>query len=523
MRRVASLWLPRFATDRLGRTARRRDPGPRREAPLATVEARGGRLFLAGLDRGAAAAGLHSGQPLGEARAVLPSLRTAPADPAAEARTLERLAGWCRRYTPWTVSRPPDSSVPGDVSGGDGALWLDIAGCSHLFGGEAALVEDLTGRLAAAGYEARAAVADTPGAAWAVCRFATDDAAPIGIVPRGGARRALAPLPVASLRLASETAAALEALGLATVGALLDLPRCAVAERFGSAIADRLDAALGIVNEPIAPAAPAARYFACIDFAEPVARAEDIAAALDRLLGDLVCDLALGGRGARRLALSLFEPAGGLHRFAVGTGRPSRTARHLARLFAAPLESLETDGGIEAMTLAATVTEPLALRQSAFHEEEAESDVHALIDRLASRLGRGRIVRFAARESHVPERAVIETPALDGAGPSAAAWPALPRPVRLLPRPEPVEAVAPVPDDPPIMFRWRRVHRRVVRAEGPERIAPEWWSPSGSGDPSDIRDYYRVEDEGGRRYWLYRDGLYRPDTPPAWFLHGLFA
>ncbi|MDE0173488.1 MAG: DNA polymerase Y family protein [Defluviicoccus sp.] len=520
MKRVVSLWLPRFATDRLKRSAGRADaPVSRREPPLATVESREGRLLLVGLNRGAASAGLYSGQPLGDARAILPSLRSVPADPAAEIRELERLARRCGRYSPWTVPAPAAGGTPD----GTGAIWLDITGCAHLCGGEAALAGDLIGRLGATGYEARAAIADTPGAAWAVCRFATDDAARPRIVARGGARRALAPLPVAALRLASETAASLDSLGLRTVASLLDLPRGAIADRFGSEVGARLDAALGLVNEPIAPAAPATPRFARIDFAEPIGRAEDIAAALDRLLGNLVRDLALGGRGARRLVLSLFEPAGDPHRFAVGTGKPSRDAGHLAALFAAPMESFETVYGIEAMTLTAPVTEPLDPRQTAFHEEKTGGDTDALIDRLANRLGGGRVVRFAPRESRIPERATIATPVLDRRVESTAAWPAPPRPIRLLAPPEPIEVVAPVPDDPPVMFRWRRVRRRVVRAEGPERIAPEWWHKPDADDESGLRDYYRVEDENGRRYWLYREGLYRPDVPPAWFLHGLFA
>ena len=317
MRRVVSLWLPRFATDRLHRAAGR---DSRRAPPLATVEAREGRLLLVGLDRGASAAGLRCGQPLGDARAILPSLRTAPADPAAENRALRRLAGWCERYSPWTATVPAAADPPD----GAGAFWLDVTGCDRLFGGEEALAGDLAARLAAAGYEARAAIADTPGAAWAVCRFATCDAAPVKIVARGGARRALAPLPAAALRLAPGTVAALDALGLRSVGALLELPRAAVADRFGGAIADRLDAALGAVNEPIAPLAPRAPCFARVDFAEPIGRSEDIAAALDRLLGEIAGELERAGRGARRLALTLFEPAGRRHRFAVGTGRPAR-------------------------------------------------------------------------------------------------------------------------------------------------------------------------------------------------------
>ena len=576
----------------------RGDDGQRQDRPLATTLEVRGRLVLAGLDAAAAAAGLHPGLPLADARAILPGLETVAADPPGETEALGRLAGWCGRYSPWTTPETPVSktSTPragagaggraGDRAGdraddGAGAIWLDVGGCAHLFGGEAALLADLVGRLEAAGYAARAGLADTPGAAWAAARFAPDVAAarfapggaaarfaPGGaaarlapektadgpgwtIVPEGGARGFLAPLPVAALRIAPETATALDALGLRSIGAVAGLPRASLAARFGGAIAARLDAALGVVGEPLSPDAPAAPDFARLGFAEPIGRADDIAAALDHLLARLARGLARRRRGARRLVLTLFEPNGAFHRLAVGTSRPSRDTSHLARLFAEPLAGLQIAFGVESMTLAAPETERQGAAQARLEDagadlrgghrgegggegggEGEDEGAGALIDRLANRLGAARVVRPAARESHIPERAVVfrpalraaaRSPALRAAARTDAAWPASPRPLRLLIRPEPIEAVAPIPDDPPVMFRWRRVLHRVARAEGPERIAPEWWRAPEVEDAAVLRDYYRIEDTEGRRFWLYREGLYRPGTTPAWFLHGLFG
>lgn len=483
-------------------------------------------MVLAGLDAAAGAAGLVPGQPLADARAALPGLRTAPDDPPGDAAALARLALWCGRYSPWTAAEAPAAEPDGGAAG----IRLDVGGCAHLFGGEARLAADLVGRLGHAGYAARAGIADTLGAAWAAARFSgrfADRAPGWTVVPEGGARAFLAGLPAAALRLAPETAAGLEALGLRSVGALFDLPRAGLARRFGGEVLARLDAALGAAPEPLSPTPPADPHFARLEFAEPIGRAEDAAAALRRLLDDLAAGLARRRLGARRLVLTLYEPGGGARRFVVGAVRPSRDAGHLAGLFAEKLSGFRADFGIEAMTLAAPETERLDAVQRAFDggPDDDCGGLGALVDRLANRLGAARVVRLEACESHVPERAMRARPALraGAAGKAGAAWPSAARPTILFLRPEPVEAVAPVPDDPPVMFRWRRVRRRVRRAEGPERIAPEWWRAAADGGAAPPRDYYRVEDGEGRRYWLYREGPYRPGAAPRWFLHGLFG
>jgi protein ImuB len=269
---------------------------------------------------------------------------------------------------------------------------------------------------------------------------------------------------------------------------------------------------------------PVSPPFARLAFAEPIGRTDDLQAAARTLAGDLAAGLENAGHGARRVVLTLCEPAGEVHCLAAGTSRASRDPDHLAGLFDERLAEIAAEFGIEAMTLAATVTERIDGMQADLAGAGAARPAGAatLIDRLSNRLGNARVVRFAARESHLPERAVRIRPALDGHPPAEAAWPKGPRPLRLLPRPEAVEATAPVPDDPPVMFRWRRVVHRIVRADGPERVGPEWWRAPEDADGTHLRDYYRVEDTAGRRFWLYREGLYRADARPAWFVHGIF-
>ena len=552
-RRVVSLWLPRFATDRLTRRRDASRPGWRSEPasaegpPLATVTAAQGGLRIAAATPAARAAGVVPGLPLADARALVPGLRTAEADPAGDGRALAALADWCGRYTPWTA-----------VNGGDG-VWLDISGCAHLFGGETALLEDLGGRLDGLGFHGLAAAADTPGAAWAVARFAGRGTGAATVVPPGKTRRALVALPVAGLRLPPATVEGLNRVGLRRIGDLLGLPRAPLAARFGETVVRRLDEALGRSDEPISPRRPTPPLRARLAFAEPIGRAEDIGAAARRLLEDLCARLERAHRGARRLELALYRVDGTVARAHIGTGRPTRDAHHLERLFTEKLEGLDSGFGVEVMVLAATAADPLAPVQGALHTGRGMADtagagdgdgVARLVDRLGNRLGRERVVRLVPRASHVPERACREVSALappapagagsagsprsrrpgkaDGAQDSETAGgrPAQPRPLHLLPWPEPIEVMAPVPDHPPVMFRWRRHRHRVACADGPERIGPEWWleEPADAFSPQHrIRDYYRVEDTEGRRFWLYREGLYRPGVEPAWYLHGFFA
>ena len=465
--------------------------------------------------RAALRAGIGPGMALPDARAILPSLLAADADPAEDHRALAALAEWCGRYTPWVA---PDGAA---LAGGGAAILMDATGCAHLFGGEARMLEDITARIAALGLTVRAGMAATPGAARALARWTTGGR--FAIAAPDETEAALAPLPAAALGLTSAAASALASLGLRTVGAVAALPRAALASRFGTSVLDPMDRALGRAPEPVSPAAPPVRHAARLAFAEPVARTDDIAAGLDQLLASLCTGLEREGQGARRLVLALYEPDGRTRQIHLGASRATRDPAHLARLFTEHLDDIDAAFGFDAMTLVATTTEALAERQAPLagrgtrdtSDAARDDTLAALIDRLANRLGADSVLRLAARESRLPERAAVGVPALafkpNGSAPFAP--PGAPaRPLRLLPRPEPVETVALLPHEPPALFRWRRVAHRVARAEGPERIAPEWWRTR----EADERDYWRVEDERGGRFWLYRAG-------PAWFLHGVYG
>ena len=501
--------------------------------PLALVYDDGGRLSLAAVNAAAEAGGLMPGLPLAEARALLPGLTTVPHEPAADARAIAALAAWCARYTPWTA---PCSTAEGKGRGAGGAagVLLDVSGCCHLFGGERSLLEDLQARLDRFGYSARAGLADTPGAAWAMARFATAAAHPCVVVLPGRQRAALAPLPPAALRLPAATVELMERLGLRRIEDLYNLTPAVMTPRFGTLAVRRLAQAMGSEPEPLSPRQAPAAYLTRQIFAEPVSDPEDIARAAGLLLDSLCRELARAGRGARQLELTAYRADGSLQRLALGTSRPSRAARHLRRLFTEKLPRLDPGFGIEVMTLGATLTAPLAVQQMALRREgesgnaaDGAKDIPELVDRLGSRLGLDAVRAPRPRESHLPERAFALTPAGAEEAPGSKAnddWCRTPhpklRPLRLLARPEPVEAVSLLPDYPPAQFRWRRVLHQVVRAEGPERLLGEWWRidpPDGSeAGEAPPRDYFRVEDEDGRRYWLYR-------SAGRWFLHGLFG
>jgi len=550
MRRVVSLWLPRFATDRWLRSrvaSRERQPEsfstsgkgtsgkgtssrpPEASQPLALVADEIGRLTLAAVNEPAEHGGLAPGLPLAEARALLPGLVTVPHEPQADARALAALAAWCLRYTPWAA---PDQAEERGGPGRAGAgLLLDVSGCCHLFGGERALLEDLQARLQRFGYSARAAIADTIGAAWAMARHATSAAHPCVVVMAGHQRAALGPLPPAALRLPAVTVELMDRLGLRRIEDLYALSPAVLTPRFGAFAVRRLAQALGTEAESLSPQQAPAAFLTRQIFAEPVGDPDDLGRAVTLLLEHLCRELARAGRGVRQLELTAYRADGSLQRLTLGTSRPSRDARHLRRLFTEKLPRLDPGFGIEVMTLGATLTAALATQQMDWGQMEharddnaavGAKDIPELVDRLDSRLGSGAVRAPRPRQSHVPERAFVLTPAGadDDSGKANDDWQQTPhprlRPLRLLARPEPVEALSLLPDYPPAQFRWRRVLHQVVRAEGPERLLGEWWRSDPEESDAPPRDYFRVEDQDGRRYWLYR-------AAGDWYLHGLFG
>lgn len=455
------------------------------------------------------ALGLFAGQKAADAAALVKGLAVAEAQPEVDAADLAALTEWCALFSPAVAADPPDG------------LILDITGVDHLWGGEAALLADFKASLARLGLPFRAAVADTAGAAWALAHFADDGA----IAPPGAQEAMLAPLPPPALRLSPETAAQLHRLGIKRLGQLIDAPRGPFARRFGAGLLTRLDQALGRAEEALAFRRPPTPWFTRLAFVEPISTPEDLGRVAFDIVEKLCRRLEREGMGARRFELVWRRLDGAAPAVVVGLSRAGRDPGRIARLFAPKLETVDPGFGIEAATLRADGVEPLAERQRRLdaRRDDAEGEIAALVDRLANRLGEARVWKGAPVESHVPELASAPAPALEPW--SAAPWdPERPRPVRLFSPPESIEVVALAPDDPPVQFRWRGLVRRVRRAEGPERIAEEWWKgPIDAASPSRLRDYYRIEDQEGGRYWVFRAGLHEPGQPARWWLHGLFG
>ncbi len=492
-------------------------PSPKGEgkpALLAISGKRGNVEELVAVSAAAERLGLRPGMALAQARAMHALFPVVPEDPGADRKLLERIAQACERYTPLVALDAPDG------------ILLDVAGCAHLFGGEQNLLDDLTARIADFGFTLRAAVASTIGAAIAASRHSA-----AAIVAPGTERAFLAPLPIAALRLSADTVAALARVGLKQIGDLLDLPRPPLTARFGPELLRNLDRALGREPEPLRPRSPIAPYLAEQRFAEPIAREEDVLQVIGKLAARLKPMLERRGEGARTIELLLFRTDGVVRRIAVATSRPMRDPAGIRALFRERLnrlaDALDPGFGFDLARLGVLRSEPLAAVQIDLGAEALTDDIDSLVDRLIARLGAHRVTRIVAQDAHLPELAALRVPAQAALAENG--WAAFrafriaadlaPRPPRLLLKPEPIEAIAAVPDGPPVRFRWRRALHEVVAAEGPERIECTWWTEDGGG----TRDYFRVEDQAGRRFWLFRAGLYRSIPAPSWFLHGMFA
>jgi len=510
-----------------------RDAAP--EAPLAVTGRRGNAELLVAIDDTAERHGLHIGMALAQARAMHPALDVVPEDADADAALLEGIADWCLRYTPLVACDAPDG------------LLLDITGCAHLYRGEHELVADLAQRIDRTGFAFRIAIAGTIGAAWAAAHDGEPNA-----YANGEERSLLTPLPLGALRLEAPTVAALARVGLKRIGDIIDLPRAPLTARFGTALLRQLDRALGREHEPLNPRLPVAPYVAEQRFHEPIGREEDVLGTVEKLAARLAFALERRGDGARRIELTLFRTDGELRRIAAGTSRPLRDPYDIRALFAERLaalaDALDPGFGFDMARLEVAVAEPCPPEQigigGAEDTVEIDRQVDKLADRLSARLGAQRVRRLIAQDSHIPEIAAATVPAqMSGQKDLADGWAAFrrhraeadlpPRPLRLLTRPEPIEAVAEVPDGPPLRFRWRRALHEVIAAEGPERIEGAWWSEPGHASENLARDYFRVEDKAGLRFWLFRAGLYRDLTredvaqgaiaAPGWFLHGTYA
>lgn len=506
MARVVSLFLPTWPTDRVRRKAG--GAAPPAEAPLVLIGRDKNRRVVVAANAAALAAGLRPGMPVTKAQVLVPGLAIQDADPQADAEALERLAVWMLRFAPIVAPDPPDGIV------------IDTTGADHLHGGEAAMLEGMVGRLAMSGIVARAAIADSWGAAHALARFGGQ---PIRIAPAGHGQSIVEPLALEVLRLAPAMTAELRRLGFQRIGDLLKQPRAPLTLRFGPELGRRIDQALGNVAEPIGPVRPADIVEVRRAFAEPIGAAETIARYIGKLVVQLCDLLERRGLGARRLDLICQRVDSQAQAIRIGMAKPVRDAKRLTRLLCDKVETIAPGFGIETMILAATLTEPLERSQVVSSlVEETVPDVSDLIDTLMNRVGERAVYRLAPVASDVPERSVGKIAAM--AADTGAGWPGhWPRPSRLLAQPDPVETVALLPDHPPVSFTWRGIRRRVKRADGPERVFGEWWKRD--AELVAVRDYFRVEDEAGERYWLYRagDGEDAATGSHRWFLHGVFG
>ncbi len=478
------------------------------------VEKQYGAFRLVALDEAALGMGLAVGLTLADARARVPELTVFDHDPHADHRWQERIADDCDRYSP---------AVALD---GDDGVTIDITGCAHLWGGEGALAAAVAARYAATAPGLRHALAATAEGAQALARFQTSPASDEGAAIRR--------LPVAALRLADDVVVALRRAGLKTIGDLASRPRAPLAARFGAGATRMLARLLGEEDGGIVARAPVPDLSFDRRFAEPLARTDAALAVIDDLAREAAVALEKLGMGGRHFAVRLFRSDGQVRDLAVETGLPMRDAGVLGRLFGERIDALndplDPGFGFDLIRLKVPRIEPLAPVQLQLEGGALSDDaLSALVDRLSVRLGRASVRRFVPRDSHIPEQSALALPAVDAAAP-VARWPQPQagepplRPIHLFDPPQRIDVIAEVPDGPPRRFRWRRDLHEVTRYEGPERIASQWWRRDPADPPGLTRDYFRVEDARGRRFWLFRHGLYGSESrDPGWYLHGLFA
>jgi protein ImuB len=545
-RRILSLWLPRLPIDRIKRHLARESAaqaeiskafssevgtGSRKEnaskqdaAPSVVVAKENNALLIYALDEIAVRCGLETRLPLANARAICPELTVFDADEMADAKTLDDIADWCDRFTPLVALDPPHG------------LFLDITGCAHLFGGEAALLQTICRALTRQGFVVSAAIAPTSICARTLTRHVHGR-----IVCDGEEAEAVSLLPVSTLGADEAITRGLRRAGLKTIGDVAARAPYEITARFGGRFTTLLAHALGQGDAPISPRKPLPDYIVEKRFGEPVATDGVIAITLSQLAHMLVASMDKQGKGARRLEASFFRTDGAVRAIVVDTGQPVTKPQVIDRLFRERLEALndplDPGFGFDLIRLSASRTEIVVQQQRDLDANVHDNDKLAdLIDRIAARIGGKRVVVHLPQDTHIPERAVLAASAQHHLAVAAeAAWPTRTedepplRPLRLFEKPEPIKVpFATVPDGPPHHFTWRRAVHAVVRSEGPERIAMEWWKQDGKVL---TRDYFRVEDQAGLRFWIFRDGLYGSElvtgegkpSPANWFVHGLFA
>jgi protein ImuB len=497
-KRFVSIWFRYFATDWFSL-----HQPERQQRPFVLRTSSHGRLMVSAANAPAEQSGIFKNMALADARALVPDLDVADDEPEKIQRVLGKLAEWCIRFTPCVALDPPDG------------LLLDVTGCAHLWGGEEQYLHDIVSKISARGYWVGAAMADTPGAAWALARYVSQP----GVVPPRQHVHALLPLPPQALRLNADIAERLHKLGLHRIQQFIKLPRASLRKRFGLPLLQQLDKATGQEMEMLVPIQPVESYQERLPCLEPIVTATGIEIALKQLLESLCLRLQQEQKGLRKAVFKGYRVDGKTEQITIATSRASHQVAHLFKLFELRMASIEPALGIDLFALEAPVVEDLLPVQEKMWKAGAGLDderLAELVDKLATKVGIGAIHRYLPTEHHWPERSCTESSSL--AEEPATAWRTdVQRPLYLLPVPERIEVTAPIPDYPPMLFRHREKVHKIVKADGPERIEQEWWLQQGQH-----RDYYRVEDEDGSRYWLFRLGHYH-DKTFQWFLHGYFG
>lgn len=501
-RRYLSLYFPRFAVDRI-----EREKPALATTAFAVVWEKRAHLYVVAVNDAAANAGLRAGMRLSDARALLPTLHVVMSDVDGDARWMQRMVEWCDRYSPLVEQDGADSIV------------ADITGCAHLFGGEPTLLDAVQKRIGAMRFLVRAAIAPTHGAVWALSHYAQPC-----VVDERTLDAVLDVLPVRALRIADEIAVELGRVGLATIGQLRRIERDSIATRYGPQVPLRLDQALGRAEEALTPYRAAAPYRVVRAFAEPIGSTLAVEHVLLDLLTTLCARLEKEHRGARRYMLDCHRVDSSTVSIEVRTSQTGRSITHLMRLFSEKINALDAGFGIEMMALHADNVDTLVPRQLALPQYASEFDddstLNELLDRMGLRLGFEHVCRIQIRESLLPEHATALV-SVARATAASAAWPSYRvRPVRLLDVPSPIEIAEMIPGKFPTRIRIGHEMHHIVRAEGPERLTPEWWREQPARWSE--RDYYAIEDERGTRLWIFRETA-RGTASERWFLHGQFA
>jgi protein ImuB len=461
-----------------------------------------GRMVITAANAVANQKDIHKGMVLADARAIVPALEVQDDKPDLIIKLLTRLAEWCIRFTPVVGIDPPDG------------LLLDVSGCSHLWNGDLPYVAEIVKKLNSRGYDVRVAMADTVGVAWAVARFGKEQ-----VVAGNMHIEALMSLPPEALRLEPEVIARLHKLGLHHIRQFIRMPRASLRRRFGQHFILQLDKAIGQAMEIIEPIQPIEPYQERLPCMEPIVTATGIEIALQQLLETLCLRLQQEQKGLRTSILKAYRVDGKIEQVDIVTSRPSHSVKHLFKLFELKISSIEPDMGIELFVLEAPkVEDHFPLQEKMWEGSVGLDDIRLseLVDRIASKVGMKAIHRYVPDEHYWPERSFKYASSLQEKLTTSWRTDKL-RPLQLLRTPERIDVTAPIPDYPPLLFRYKGKIHRITTADGPERIEQEWWLQQGQH-----RDYYRVEDEEGNRYWLFRLGHYH-DTIYQWFLHGFFA